>query len=125
LPPTISSFSPTSTYAGTLGANVFTISGTNFGSSYVAGILKLEFKNANDGGSTYITAPDNHIKTWSSTTITCWIPTGAGKGKIRVTNDLSETGTSSSMVTINYNESNVISGGTYYKPDLVNDNGSS
>ncbi|HYV95188.1 MAG TPA: PKD domain-containing protein [Chitinophagales bacterium] len=124
LPPTISSFSPTSTYAGTLSANLFTITGTNFGFSYVPGTSKLEFKNANDGGSTYITAPDNHIQSWTSTTITAWIPTGACKGQIRVTNNIPESAVSSSSVTILYNETNVNSGGTYYLPDLVNDNGS-
>ncbi len=120
--PTITSFSPSSTYAGTKGANILTITGTNFGSSYVAGTSKLEFKNANDGGASYITTPDNHIQTWTSTSITTWVPTGAGNGTIKVTNSTSETGTSSSTIIINYNETNVISSGTYYQPDLVNDN---
>lgn len=120
--PAISSFSPSSTFAGTLSSNLFTITGSNFGASYVSGTSKVEFKNANDGGSTYITVPDNHIQSWSSTGITLWVPTGAGTGKIKVTNDLGETGTSSTSITISYNETNVIYSGTYYKPDLVNDN---
>lgn len=123
-PPVISSFSPTATVAGKLSSVLLTISGSNFGSSYVAGTSKLEFKNANDGGATYIAAPDNHIVSWSSTSITAWIPTGAGTGTIRVKNNLGETGTSSSALTIHYNETNVVSGGTYYLPDLVDDNGS-
>ncbi|MCS6991099.1 MAG: PKD domain-containing protein [Chitinophagales bacterium] len=123
-PPVINSFSPTATVAGTLSANLLTINGNNFGSSYVIGTSKLEFKNSNDGGATYIAAPDNHIVSWSNTSITAWIPTGAGTGTIRVTNNLGEKGTSSSSLTIYYNEINVISGGTYYLPDLVDDNGS-
>lgn len=120
--PTITSFSPSTTYAGTKGANILTITGTNFGSSYVAGTSKIEFKNANDGGSSYIVTPDNHIQTWTSTTITTWVPTGACNGTVRVTNSTSEVGTSSATIIVNYNETNVISGSTYYQPDLVNDN---
>src|SRR5207247_2567022 len=45
-------------------------------------------------------------------------------GTFRVTNSSGSTGTSTSSITINYNETNVVSGGTYYKPDLVSDNGS-
>ncbi|MCS6917278.1 MAG: PKD domain-containing protein [Chitinophagales bacterium] len=123
-PPVISSFSPTATVAGKLSAHLLTITGSNFGASYVAGISKLEFKNSNDGGATYIAAPDNHIVSWSNTSITSWVPTGAGTGTIRVTNNLGEKGTSASSLTIYYNETNVISGGTYYLPDLVDDNGS-
>ncbi|MEZ5068952.1 MAG: hypothetical protein R2847_10900 [Bacteroidia bacterium] len=46
-----------------------------------------------------------------------------GSGNIRVTNNLGETTTSAIAITVNYNETNVVSGGNYYQPDLINDNG--
>ena len=122
VPPVISGINPNSIVAGTLGANVLTITGNNFGPSY-GGSTNLQFPDANNGGAGFISTPANHILTWTATSITCWVPTGAGSGFIRITNNLGEATTAGINLTINYNESNVVSAGTYYQPDLVNDNG--
>lgn len=121
VPPTIGGIAPGTTTAGTF--STITITGTNFGASYVAGTSNVEFPDANNGGAGYISAPANHIVSWNATQIQVWVPTGGGSGNIRVTNNLGETTTSGIAITINYNESNVNSGGIYYQPDLINNNG--
>src|SRR5690606_33622244 len=112
---------PGTTTAGTF--STITISGSNFGASYVSGISNVEFPDANNGGAGYISAPANHIVSWNNTQIQVWVPTQGGSGNIRVTNNLGETTTSAIAITVNYNETNVVSGGNYYQPDLINDNG--
>ncbi len=121
VPPTISGIVPATTTAGTF--STITISGTNFGASYIAGTSNVEFPDANNGGAGYISSPANHIVSWNATQIQVWVPTGGGSGNIRVTNNLGETTTSLIAITVNYNESNVNSGGIYYQPDLTNNNG--
>jgi len=118
--PTISAISSPST-AGTF--SLVTITGTNFGAGPFGGTRALEFRDANNGGAGFIPTPANHIVLWSNTSIQAFVPTQAGSGNIRVTNDLNESTISAVTITINYNESNVNSGGVYYQPDLVNDNG--
>ncbi|HEX5002799.1 MAG TPA: PKD domain-containing protein [Bacteroidia bacterium] len=107
--------------AGTF--SLITVSGNNFGAGPFGGTRLLEFPDANNGGAGFIPTPANHIISWTNTSIQAWVPTGAGSGSVRVTNDLNETTTSGVTITINYNETNVNSGGVYYQPDLVNDNG--
>jgi hypothetical protein len=119
--PIISTISPNPVTAGTF--SVLTITGSNFGASYVAGTSALQFRNANDGGSTYITALDNLIISWTDTEIQAYVPTQAGTGTIQVTNSTNETTTSTSTLTITYNQSNPLSGGVYYEPNLIQDNG--
>ncbi|OQB64749.1 MAG: PKD domain protein [Bacteroidetes bacterium ADurb.Bin141] len=121
VPPTIGAIAPGTTTAGTF--STITISGSNFGASYVSGISNVEFPDANNGGAGYISAPANHIVSWNNTQIQVWVPTQGGSGNIRVTNNLGETTTSAIAITVNYNETNVVSGGNYYQPDLINDNG--
>ncbi len=118
--PTITGIAPAATTAGTF--STITISGSNFGPAY-AGTTNLEFPDANNGGAGYISTPANHIISWNATTIQAWVPTGAGSGFIRITNDLNQTTVSGINLTINYNESNVVSGGVYYQPHLINQNG--
>ncbi len=120
IPPTITGIAPSPTTAGTF--TTVTITGTNFGPSY-AGSTNLEFPDANNGGAGYISTPANHIISWNATTIQARVPSGAGSGFIRVTNNLSETTVSGINLIINYNELNVVSGGIYYQPDLINQNG--
>lgn len=122
IPPTIATITPNPIVAGRLAANILTITGANFGPAY-GGTTNLEFPDANNGGAGYISTPANHIVTWTAGSITCWVPSGAGSGFIRITNNLGEVTTTAINLTINYNESNVNSGGIYYQPDLVNDNG--
>jgi PKD repeat protein len=118
--PAITSIVPSPTTAGTF--TTVTITGTNFGPAY-GGTTDLEFPDANNGGAGYISTPANHIISWNPTTIQASVPSGAGSGFIRVTNNLSESTVSAINLTINYNESNVVSGGIYYQPDLINQNG--
>ncbi|MEO8087266.1 MAG: PKD domain-containing protein [Bacteroidota bacterium] len=118
--PAVTGIAPGVTTAGTF--STITISGTNFGPAY-AGTTNLEFPDANNGGAGYISTPANHIISWNATTIQARVPTGAGSGFIRVTNNLGEATVSGINLTINYNESNVNSGGIYYQPDLINKNG--
>ncbi len=118
--PTITAIAPNPTTAGTF--TTVTITGTNFGPAY-GGTTNLEFRDANNGGAGFISTPANHIISWNATTIQARVPTGAGSGTFRVTNNLNETTLSGISVTINYNESNVNSGGIYYQPDLINQNG--
>jgi len=118
--PVITAITSPST-AGTF--SLVTVTGNNFGAGPFGGTRALEFRDANNGGAGFIPTPANHIVLWSNTSIQAWVPTQAGSGNIRVTNELGESTISAVTITINYNQSNVNSGGTYYQPDLINDNG--
>lgn len=118
--PVITAITSPST-AGTF--SLVTVTGNNFGAGPFGGTRALEFRDANNGGAGFIPTPANHIVSWSNTSIQAWVPTQAGSGNIRVTNELGESTISAVTITINYNQSNVNSGGIYYQPDLINDNG--
>jgi PKD repeat protein len=120
--PVITSVSPNPTTAGTLAASTITINGSNFGPGF-SGSAKLEFPDANTGGASYVITPANHIVSWSDVQIVAKVVTGAGSGAFRITNTTNETATSPFSLTINYNETNVVSSGSYIQPDLVNRNG--
>ncbi|MBC5993946.1 T9SS type A sorting domain-containing protein [Pontibacter cellulosilyticus] len=85
--PVITSFSPTVTTAGT--DAVLTINGTNFGSTRGTG--KVEFRNADDGGKTFMEPRPKDYISWTNTQIRVRIPSRgkdggtAGSGEIRVT----------------------------------------
>lgn len=119
--PVITSISPNPTTAGTLAASTVTINGNNFGASFTAS-ARLEFPDANNGGASFVITPANHIVSWTNTQIVARVVTGAGSGAFRITNTTNETATSAFSLVINYNETNVVSGGTYIQPDLVNRN---
>ena len=101
IPPTIASIVPATTTAGTF--SIITINGNNFGATYVNGTSNVEFPDANTGGGSYISAPQNHIQSWNNTQIQVWVPSQGGSGLIRVTNNLGETTTSGISLTVNYN----------------------
>jgi PKD repeat protein len=114
---TISSFSPTTITAGTF--TTLTINGSDFGSTPGT----VEFKNADNGGTSYVPAPANHILSWSNTQITVWVPMEAGTGTIRVTNAANEQAVSSVILTILYSHLNVTAGnGQRFPIDLVDTN---
>ena len=123
-PPNITGFSPASITAGTF--SVLTIDGTDFGASYT-GAASVSFRNANDGGASYLAAPAANIVSWSNTQIQVIVPSQAGTGTVRVVNDAGETGTSASSVTITYNQLNVAynpgTGIAYFEPNLINRSG--
>jgi len=117
--PVISSLSPTTITAGT--RSVLTINGSNFGTNTSS--ARVQFRNADDGGASFVSALASDIVSWSNTQIQVRVPSGAGTGVVRVTNNTNETGTSTSSLTILYNYTNVENNGVDYAPRLVSDNG--
>ena len=115
----ITSFSPTSITAGT--NSVLTINGTGFGA--VMGSSTVNFKNPDDGGTTYNIASAYHYLLWSDTLIQVRVPAKSGTGTIQVV--VSGTPlTSASVLTVKYAESNTVYLNIPYQTDLVNLNGS-
>lgn len=92
----ITSFSPTTTNAGT--RSTITINGSDFGTSEGT----LRFKNADYGGSSYMNCPSDDIISWSNTQISARVPSDAGSGNIQVVTSGGASATSSSELTINY-----------------------
>ncbi|GAA4028363.1 hypothetical protein GCM10022409_10580 [Hymenobacter glaciei] len=89
LAPLVTGLSPLSLPAG-VGA-VLTINGSGFGSSRGTGFV--EFRNADDGGSTRVKARDTDYLVWTDTRIQVRVPSAAsgghpaGSGQVRVTTD--------------------------------------
>ncbi|MFI1772899.1 T9SS type A sorting domain-containing protein [Thalassobellus citreus] len=104
LVPNAISFSPTTITAGT--KSIITIS-IPPGSTGDFGVNKgkVSFSSGDDGGDTFIDALDTQV-TWSSTSITVQVPSGAGTGKIIVTDDSLNSITSIEDLTIPYSEIN-------------------
>ncbi len=96
----IISISPTTSSAGT--GSVLTITGTGFG--VVKGTVS--FRDGNDGGATYYDALETQILTWGDAEITVEIPSRAGTGDVRVTEDGGVSSDTSETLTISYAESN-------------------
>ena len=104
LPPTSITFLPTTATAGT--GTVLTISGSGFGDTKG----KVGFRDADSGGvvsstdntAVYIDALDSQVLGWSDTEITVEIPSNAGTGDIRVTNNDTSEGISGATLTISY-----------------------
>lgn len=114
----ITSFTPTTITAGT--ESILTITGSNFGATKGS----VEFANADNGGSTInVAALSEQIKTWTNTEITVEVPSGAGTGNLEVITTSNGTFTSSSPLTISYNQSNAQNGGDAYPTQFINDNG--
>ncbi|MFI0428813.1 T9SS type A sorting domain-containing protein [Mariniflexile sp. HMF6888] len=107
-------FTPTTATAGT--KTVLTINGTGFGTTKG----KVLFSNADDGGATFIEALNTQVLTWSDTQITVEIPSEAGTGQIRVTDNGAASATSTNSLTITYSEINA-----YYDADDMTSTGGS
>ena len=123
--PTITSFTPTTITAGT--RSLLTINGTNFGASRGAGFV--EFRNANDGGASWVQAKASDYRTWTNTQITVWVPSSslsngpsAGTGQIRVTNNDPNIATSTGTLTVTYSVINVEFDGKGQYTEHQNDN---
>ncbi|MBF9141636.1 T9SS type A sorting domain-containing protein [Hymenobacter properus] len=113
--PTISGFSPQRLPAGT-GA-VLTITGDGFGNSRGAGFV--EFRNADDGGSTRVKARAADYLSWTNNRIDVRVPSAAnggspvsnghpaGSGTLRITTSDQSVVESASAVTIGYALTNV------------------
>ncbi|HHH55182.1 MAG TPA: hypothetical protein ENK91_16085, partial [Bacteroidetes bacterium] len=116
----ISSFTLTTITAGT--QSVLTINGSGFGSSQGSG--KVEFRNADNGGSGYMSPIANEYVSWSDNQIKVEVPSRAGTGDIRVTNDSGSSDVSSSDLTVTYNLTNINYNSDKYRPNLVDADGS-
>ncbi|WP_190277577.1 T9SS type A sorting domain-containing protein [Adhaeribacter rhizoryzae] len=126
--PAITGFSPDTITAGT-GA-ILTITGENFGNTRGTGFV--EFKNANDGGSTFIRPLDADYISWSDNIIQLKVPSipagggngVAGTGQIRVMNSNdTRIATSTAELAIRYAVSNVLKEDKAYQPYHINANG--
>ena len=105
-PPTITSFSASTTTAGT--STELTINGTNFG--FGRGDGKVGFKDANFGDGRYYYPPSGWAYTsWSNSQIKVIVPSRAGTGVVQVINNLGESGESASDLTIDYAHLNLTS----------------
>jgi len=120
----VTSISPSTTTAGT--KSVVTISGTDFGANQG----EVKFSDADDGGSSFYTALDSEIISWTNTEIQVEVPSRAGTGPIQVVNTAGETVTSNFDLTLSWAEINVnsdaVMAGTpvSYVTQLINTNGS-
>ncbi|TBN15796.1 T9SS type A sorting domain-containing protein [Hyunsoonleella pacifica] len=101
LPPGAISLDKTTVSGGT--KDQLTITGTDFGSTQG----KVQFRDADDGGASFIDALDSQIISWSDTQIVVEVPSGAGTGSIRVEDDLGGLSPLSSILTVSYSEINV------------------
>lgn len=108
--PLITNFSPAVLRAGT--GDVLTITGTDFGSSRGKGYV--EFRNADDGGRSFIQPLPTDYLAWTDTEIKVKVPTNgidfgtAGSGTFRVVNADPATATSPAPLQIIYAVSNVV-----------------
>ncbi|MBC3758257.1 T9SS type A sorting domain-containing protein [Hyunsoonleella sp. SJ7] len=83
--------------------DVLIITGTNFGATQG----KVWFRNADDGGDTYIAALDSEVDLWQDDRIEVQVPSLAGTGTIYVEDSGGGTSTDSSTLTVSYAEINV------------------
>ncbi len=97
---------------------ILTIYGDNFGS--LTGSSKIELRNPDTGGQTYIQIPNDNIVSWTNTTIELTLPTKVGSGPIKVTSNGGTT-TSTEEVYIVFSRSNA--GSTPGPTVLANENG--
>jgi hypothetical protein len=116
----ISSFSPSSVTAGT--GTQLTISGSGFGALQGSG--KVEFANADDGGAGYVEPEPWEYVSWTNTQIVVDVPSGAGSGQIRITNNGAESVTSSAPLFVEYNLLNISYNNETHFPNLIDADGS-
>ncbi|WP_033370544.1 matrixin family metalloprotease [Hymenobacter norwichensis] len=129
--PVVSTLSPASIPAGT-GA-VLTISGSGFGATRGTGFV--EFRNADNGGSSLVKPQDSDYVSWTDARIQVRVPSlgqgvngalsPAGSGQVRVTTADQLAATSSAAITVPYAISNVQLNGTnqILRPSPINQNG--
>ncbi|MBW8050951.1 MAG: hypothetical protein FVQ77_11560, partial [Cytophagales bacterium] len=115
----ITSFAPGTISAGT--KSVLTIDGSGFGTGGPTSTKYVEFRNADDGGATYVKPITSEYILWTDAQIQVEVPSDAGTGTFRVRNGGS-TGTSPSSLTVTFSYLNVTSGGLTYQPDHIDDN---
>jgi hypothetical protein len=109
----IVSFSPTEITAGT--NSILTINGNNFGNS--KSNSRVLFKNANDGGVTFIEPLITDYISWSNTKIMVKVPSNAGSGIFKVETN-SATFNSAPLV-IRWSRTNYIKDNKTFLPVLI------
>ena len=115
----ITNASPTTITAGT--ESSLTITGFGFGEV----IGTVGFRDANDGGVSFIDALDSQIVSWNDTQIVVKVPRRAGTGNFRVTHNSDGTfGFYSQVLTIPYAIINFETGGNAYISQHYDENGS-
>lgn len=123
--PIVTTFSPTVASAGT--GTILTINGTGFGSSRGNGFV--EFKNADDGGQTFVKPLPVEYISWSNTRIRMYIPSvtqdqgTAGSGPIRVTTNDGSSFTSATQLRLEFAYSNIDFDEKSFRPRLTDQNG--
>lgn len=124
--PVISSIDKDTITAGA--GELLTITGSNFGIIKGKGYIEFVDPNYGDGRFKELHYPSS-FKSWSNSKIEVYMPPRAGSGKIRVTNNSSETGMSSASIVIRYAHSNYPFQGTssvdsgYFQPRHIDLNG--
>lgn len=118
--PIISSFTPSSITAGT--SSILTINGSGFGPS-ASGSATVMFKNADDGGNSFISALSSQIVSWSDNQIQVKVPHKAGTGNIRLVDASNNAVISANPLTVNYNVINLQQNGIAFRPILSDDSG--
>ncbi|WBA41398.1 matrixin family metalloprotease [Hymenobacter canadensis] len=125
--PVVSSLSPTTLPAGT-GA-VLTLTGSGFGATRGAGFV--EFRNADNGGTSLVKPQDADYVSWTDMRIVVRVPAlgqpaaPAGSGPVRVTTNDQLQATSAASLTVPYAVSNVLStpGNQLVRPNHISQNG--
>ena len=104
--PSITSISPKTLSAGT--STVLTIKGLNF--KPTIDTSSVQFRNADDGGASYIKALKRDFISWSDTMIKLIVRTKAGTGKIRLVVAGNGITTSTDTLKVTFAHLNVVSG---------------
>ena len=121
----VSGFSPDTITAGT--GSILTVRGSGFGSSRGNG--SVQFRNADNGGASFIPLPEADYVTWTDTEIQVRVSSKnntnntPGTGEIRIANNSGVTVSSTGTLVIEYAVSQVIYENALYRPRLVNNNG--
>lgn len=124
--PVISGIDKDTLTAGT--GELLTITGSNFGIIKGKGYVEFVDPNYGDGRYFELHLPSS-FKSWSNTKIEVYVPSRAGTGKIRVTNNSAETRESSASITVRFAHSSVkFNGNTsidsgYFSPRHIDLNG--
>ncbi|PSR55431.1 hypothetical protein AHMF7605_18930 [Adhaeribacter arboris] len=123
--PAISGFAPDTITAGT--GSLLTIRGSNFGS--IRGTGSVQFRNADNGGSSFIDILAADYIFWTDTEIQVRVPgkngtnNTPGSGDIQITNNDGLTVNSTQRLVIEYSISQVVHEERLFSPRLVNSNG--
>ena len=120
--PLITGFSPTVITGGT--NSVLTINGSGFGTTQ-GSLGNVRFKNADDGGNTYITPVSTQYVSWRDNEIKVVVPKAAGTGSIEISSSTGDLITSLDILNIPSAQLNVEKENNAYITYLVGTNNQS